>query len=651
LSYGQEYSPDANTVALYHCDETTGTLVSDVSGNGNHGTAHSSLIADGKFGLGRTCTKDNSNYGILAPSSSSLDIHGTGSGAALTLEAYVNLMVYDPSGLEIIQKDGQYALTLGSYGSTGKLQLQLWSPSGPPSRVFQSTDNVPLGRWIHVAATWDGATAKLYVDGSLVHTETGAWEIASSSGQLRIGDHFGADQNPSESTVVVDEVRISNIARQFQGSAIEGDSLFFTSGALASCDSDFIQQSVKVDLSRPAVGGVVTPKIPIGVDYKGINTTGLITNLWDKMLGFPHNLGTDSAYVIVQISNTLGLRLPADTATLFNIELSSLRLCRQDKYIHWDTAQSASPSRRTAFTDTLFATFYPSFDRSIDSTKIQGFEPGDVDNSGGVDISDLSYLIDYLYISFTPCCLLSAADVSPDGNIDISDLSRLIDYLYISFNPLQCPSLTAHRPSSDTERGGYSLSALIVDGHTLLSLHALNHVRGVQIELSGPAGESPMSQLAEGIKMYSGWKDGVLRIGLIDPTGRQSIPSGNTPLLRLNGEFKILSATLASAEHQSIRPQINSSAATIPAEFALSQNYPNPFNPATVISYSLPKASDVVLKVYNALGQEVMTLVNGHEEAGDHTATWNASEAASGVYFYRLTAGDYTQSRKMLLMK
>jgi hypothetical protein len=88
-----------------------------------------------------------------------------------------------------------------------------------------------------------------------------------------------------------------------------------------------------------------------------------------------------------------------------------------------------------------------------------------------------------------------------------------------------------------------------------------------------------------------------------------------------------------------------------PANFALFQNYPNPFNPSTTIKYDLPKDSRVTLKLFNILGQEVATLVNGEENAGYKSIEWNASGFASGVYFYRIQAGDYTATRKLLLLK
>jgi len=86
-------------------------------------------------------------------------------------------------------------------------------------------------------------------------------------------------------------------------------------------------------------------------------------------------------------------------------------------------------------------------------------------------------------------------------------------------------------------------------------------------------------------------------------------------------------------------------------EFQLSRNYPNPFNPSTTISFSLPKSAFLTLKVYNTLGQEVASLVNGEAAIGRHEVRRDAGNMPSGVYFYQLRAGEFQQMQKMMLMK
>ena len=89
----------------------------------------------------------------------------------------------------------------------------------------------------------------------------------------------------------------------------------------------------------------------------------------------------------------------------------------------------------------------------------------------------------------------------------------------------------------------------------------------------------------------------------------------------------------------------------VPERFALSQNYPNPFNPTTTIQFALPASGYVKLEVFNLLGQRIETLVDGFKEAGTYTLNFDASNLPTGIYFYRLQAGSFTQTRKMLLVR
>lgn len=90
---------------------------------------------------------------------------------------------------------------------------------------------------------------------------------------------------------------------------------------------------------------------------------------------------------------------------------------------------------------------------------------------------------------------------------------------------------------------------------------------------------------------------------------------------------------------------------TIPDNFILMQNYPNPFNPATTINYSIPKESFVTIKVYDVLGREVSTLVNEVNIAGNYSVQFNGSKFSTGIYFYRMQAGNFVQIKKLVLMK
>jgi len=88
-----------------------------------------------------------------------------------------------------------------------------------------------------------------------------------------------------------------------------------------------------------------------------------------------------------------------------------------------------------------------------------------------------------------------------------------------------------------------------------------------------------------------------------------------------------------------------------PTTFSLQQNYPNPFNPSTTIRFAIPNAVHVSLKVYNVLGSVVADLVNGNLPPGLYSLRWNALSTANGVYFYRLEAGTFVETKRLLLLK
>lgn len=88
-----------------------------------------------------------------------------------------------------------------------------------------------------------------------------------------------------------------------------------------------------------------------------------------------------------------------------------------------------------------------------------------------------------------------------------------------------------------------------------------------------------------------------------------------------------------------------------PTEFSLSQNYPNPFNASTTINYSLLEGSDVTIDIFDIMGRKIETLVSGYQDAGSHSVVWNANSVSSGVYLYKIVAGNYTETRRCNLLK
>ncbi|MDZ7723902.1 MAG: T9SS type A sorting domain-containing protein [candidate division KSB1 bacterium] len=146
-----------------------------------------------------------------------------------------------------------------------------------------------------------------------------------------------------------------------------------------------------------------------------------------------------------------------------------------------------------------------------------------------------------------------------------------------------------------------------------------------------------------------------------DDTNLLSGATGGFPVGDLNWfpDEKAAWNAQRSAEYAAIHEALNSGTTTVgveemnvPEAFDLQQNYPNPFNPTTEIKYSIPTSGNVTLTVYNTLGQEIATLVDGYKTANHmHKVTFNASNLTSGVYFYSLQTEDFSQTKKMLLVK
>ena len=103
-------------------------------------------------------------------------------------------------------------------------------------------------------------------------------------------------------------------------------------------------------------------------------------------------------------------------------------------------------------------------------------------------------------------------------------------------------------------------------------------------------------------------------------------------------------------EFDGITVSLNSNTVELPTEYALAQNYPNPFNPSTNISFALAEAGDYELSIFNVLGQTIDRFT-GYSEIGEVSVKWDASSYSSGVYFYKVTAGDFTDTKKMMLVK
>lgn len=128
--------------------------------------------------------------------------------------------------------------------------------------------------------------------------------------------------------------------------------------------------------------------------------------------------------------------------------------------------------------------------------------------------------------------------------------------------------------------------------------------------------------------------------------------NGNLINMKTTGTYKFTINGIDSMQiTSSVITGISEPSPVVPSKFALSQNYPNPFNPSTLISFDIPKQAIVKLVVYDILGRIVKTLVDEMKSPGNYKVRFDASMITSGVYFYRITADNFTDSKKLLLIK
>jgi hypothetical protein len=193
------------------------------------------------------------------------------------------------------------------------------------------------------------------------------------------------------------------------------------------------------------------------------------------------------------------------------------------------------------------------------------------------------------------------------------------------------------------------------ESETVISIESPDDIYGLEMILESVDGSKlNLTALPKDIQLYYSQNGSRIKLGMVDINGKHHLAKGKQDIIGIDGDVEII-LILAADKHSNSIP-FKSTSIIVPREFSLSQNYPNPFNPSTEIKFALPQASNVNLEIYNILGRRVTTLINDQLDAGYHTVKWNSTdsegrEVATGVYLYRLKAGDFIKSKKMLLLK
>jgi hypothetical protein len=325
-----------------------------------------------------------------------------------------------------------------------------------------------------------------------------------------------------------------------------------------------------------------------------------------------------------------------------------------------------------------------------------GSSRGDANGDGVVNVGDAIYILNYLYRGGAAPSPFWTGDANSDGVVDIADAIYILNYLYRG-GPAPCSRHTGNYPTETAKLRGFSGEAEIAltpasgssvgnsEGTSLLSGESDGiseiavvskfdrEVAGVHLEIEYDPDqvtilEPALTPLTQNLQFFAGSEEGLLKMGMVDLSGRNVLPAGEAILVNLQAKGRDLSSirikeakligTDAMPLNVRIKAELSSQTAgeSTPQTFRLAQNYPNPFNPTTSISYTLPRDVHVRLCVYNVLGQKVAQLVDEPQTAGYKTVWWNGTgqhgdQVASGVYFYRLEAEQFSEVRKMMLVK
>ena len=297
---------------------------------------------------------------------------------------------------------------------------------------------------------------------------------------------------------------------------------------------------------------------------------------------------------------------------------------------------------------------------------------GDANVDNCVNSQDVACLMKYLYAGDGPPAIMERADTDGDCRVDLTDAVYLQAYFHHGgpeprSGCLQSMAFTKAVPPPDDPV--YTDDVIIScksdgRGQSILSINSLHDLHGIGLTLKSneqlPIILENLASDVSGLEMFQSQEGDIIRIGLIDMEGIDVLPAGIIDLANLTGEgIEIVDAlTIEILDDGSLLKMAPKICGDVRGGrvITFSQNYPNPFNPTTNLSFTLPKESHVTLEIYNLLGQKVRTLADKIYSAGSHTLIWDGRDdsgesLSSGVYFSRFTAGDFTDRKKLILIK
>ena len=404
-----------------------------------------------------------------------------------------------------------------------------------------------------------------------------------------------------------------------------------------------------------------------------VTFTGTAVENWDLKLGDTDNVNQE-VLIYALAGNSTDFILSDEDVIIANLHfinplINNDTACILEQYVTIDSSYllidtTTIGGNSLLFVDTVLTPYPNQFipEKAFDTVYPyywSGFfyTPGDVEGNSTVEVNilDVTFLINYLYRGGPESKPPNSADVNGDCAINILDVTYLVNYLYKGGPAPLCGCVGQGLVSKSNANYHGSVSVEWIYNKSMIVINSTEELMGLEMKLASvDGGVLNLTNMVNGMQLYHNQKDGDITLAILDIEGEKILASGRNVVLEIDGSVEIQHVLGSNAQAEAVNLEIiqtDKNADLIPDEFSLYQNRPNPFNPITEISFSLPVASQVNLDVYNIAGQRVASIADGQYEAGNHSATWDASEQASGVYFYRMKAGEFVETRKMMLLK
>lgn len=685
FSYGQ-----SSTVAHWTFDPTSGSVLADISGNGNDGTITGATWDTGL--KGGALRFDGIDDKVEVPHNPQQNV-----SAAVTIEA-----ILMPTGP---QTSGVFVpiVSKGAPGSPNEIHLfispdnVIYASLGGTNRWITAQTPLVVNQWHHVVALFDGSNNRIYINNVLDIETTNSGTIGNSSYELQIG---GADAGEARGTFngLLDEVRISNVGLS-PDDFLEFDltpRLFPVAESAQVAGSTFWLDVEIGDTSTP-VAGLFGTSFILNYDatYLSVIETEVGTLMGEDVLstinsdtpgkvgaGITRKAGEDGISgngTVLRVQFLLDVDTPAETNLTFSLsDVQSIKSSSELLNLELETLE-------------------------VQVLACVAVWPGDTNNDGVVGVADVLPLGTYwnfagpvrpnASLQWTKQCNATwdpepstFADANGNGVVDQADIlpigfnhgqthsttqTRLrpvspVQLAMNTGNPLQL-SLFFHTPihADDT----YWVDVLLEDAVNLF---------GVAFELHYTPAENMIALDAEADAWFGDdvitfshidTTRGVVSFGVTRKAGQEGLEgTGRIARIKMkmeapdgNATDMIFNKIIANdptgqhleiyAQNRAIVTSTETRTLTLPENYALGQNYPNPFNPTTMITYNLPESKHITLTIYDALGRTIVRLVDGLRTAGTHQVRWDASHVSNGVYLYQLATEDYTETRRMILAK